>query len=249
MAISAVLSPRLAWFSFLERFWDLFAMEKTLSKHISVQRFLVRPLLGSSFTLQGVGQLSVYDMEAMKRNQWLQTFWLCSRVFLFFYFFIIIFFITKAKLDDSQDPAFPDWWWYNGENIIKTYQHAAVSCQAFVRRFQFHTLGSWTALSVWWRQWKEISDCKRSILRGKNIYNITKAKLGDSRDPAFPYWWWYNVFTHVCVHTLSRLLIPPPSTPHPFLMMMMMMKCCLMSPDVSWHIRDKLWPMPKHGSI
>ena len=31
--------------------------------------------------------------------------------------------------------------------------------------------------------------------------------------------------------------------------MMMMMKCCLMSSDVSWHIRDKLWPMPKHGSI
>ena len=29
----------------------------------------------------------------------------------------------------------------------------------------------------------------------------------------------------------------------------MMMKCCLMSSDVSWHIRNKLWPMPKHGSI
>ena len=28
-----------------------------------------------------------------------------------------------------------------------------------------------------------------------------------------------------------------------------MMKWCLMSSDVSWHIRDKLWPMPKHGSI
>ena len=28
-----------------------------------------------------------------------------------------------------------------------------------------------------------------------------------------------------------------------------MMKWCLMSLDVSWHIRDKLWPMPKHGSI
>ena len=27
------------------------------------------------------------------------------------------------------------------------------------------------------------------------------------------------------------------------------MKCCLMSSDVSWHIRDKLRPMPKHGSI
>ena len=23
---------------------------------------------------------------------------------------------------------------------------------------------------------------------------------------------------------------------------------CLMSSDVSWHIREKLWPMPKHGS-
>ena len=30
---------------------------------------------------------------------------------------------------------------------------------------------------------------------------------------------------------------------------MLMMKWCLMSSDVSWHIRDKLWPMPKHGSI
>ena len=29
----------------------------------------------------------------------------------------------------------------------------------------------------------------------------------------------------------------------------MMIKWCLMSSDVSWHIRDKLWPMPKHGSI
>ena len=26
-------------------------------------------------------------------------------------------------------------------------------------------------------------------------------------------------------------------------------KCWLMSSDVSWHIGDKLWPMPKHGSI
>ena len=28
-----------------------------------------------------------------------------------------------------------------------------------------------------------------------------------------------------------------------------MMKWCLMSSDVGWHIRDKLRPMPKHGSI
>ena len=26
-------------------------------------------------------------------------------------------------------------------------------------------------------------------------------------------------------------------------------KWCLMSSDVKWHIRHKLWPMPKHGSI
>ena len=31
--------------------------------------------------------------------------------------------------------------------------------------------------------------------------------------------------------------------------LMMMMSWCLMSSDVIWHIRDKLWPMPKHGSI
>ena len=31
--------------------------------------------------------------------------------------------------------------------------------------------------------------------------------------------------------------------------MMMMMSWCLMSSDVIWHIRDKLWPMPKRGSI
>ena len=34
-----------------------------------------------------------------------------------------------------------------------------------------------------------------------------------------------------------------------FMSVMMMMSWCLMSSDVIWHIRDKLWPMPKHGSI
>ena len=29
----------------------------------------------------------------------------------------------------------------------------------------------------------------------------------------------------------------------------MLLSWCLMSSDVIWHIRDKLWPMPKHGSI
>ena len=30
---------------------------------------------------------------------------------------------------------------------------------------------------------------------------------------------------------------------------MVMVKWCLTSSDVSWHIRDKLRPMPKHGSV
>ena len=33
------------------------------------------------------------------------------------------------------------------------------------------------------------------------------------------------------------------------MMMMMMMNWCLMSSDVMRHIRDKSWPMPKHGAI
>ena len=32
-------------------------------------------------------------------------------------------------------------------------------------------------------------------------------------------------------------------------LLLLLLKCCLVSSDVSWHIRDKLWPMPKHGSI
>ena len=38
---------------------------------------------------------------------------------------------------------------------------------------------------------------------------------------------------------------------HPgfFVMLLLLLSWCLMSSDVIWHIRDKLWPMPKHGSI
>ena len=33
------------------------------------------------------------------------------------------------------------------------------------------------------------------------------------------------------------------------LFLKLLLSWCLMSSDVIWHIRDKLWPMPKHGSI
>ena len=32
-------------------------------------------------------------------------------------------------------------------------------------------------------------------------------------------------------------------------LLLLLLSWCLMSSDVIWHIRDKLWPMPKHGSI
>ena len=41
----------------------------------------------------------------------------------------------------------------------------------------------------------------------------------------------------------------PADVAYSILFEVMMMKCCLMSSYVIWHIRDKLWPMPKHGSI
>ena len=34
-----------------------------------------------------------------------------------------------------------------------------------------------------------------------------------------------------------------------FKQLLLLLSWCLMSSDVIWHIRDKLWPMPKHGSI
>ena len=43
--------------------------------------------------------------------------------------------------------------------------------------------------------------------------------------------------------------VPLRSTPSARACASLSMKWCLMSSDVSWHIRDKLWPMPKHGSI
>ena len=37
--------------------------------------------------------------------------------------------------------------------------------------------------------------------------------------------------------------------PAPTFVWLLLLSWCLMSSDVIWHIRDKLWPMPKHGSI
>ena len=51
----------------------------------------------------------------------------------------------------------------------------------------------------------------------------------------------YNYSAILRTRTLTEVLS--------YAILMMMMSWCLMSSDVIWHIRDKLWPMPKHGSI
>ena len=70
-----------------------------------------------------------------------------------------------------------------------------------------------------------------------------------------------------CLHLSVSLFLsfpcPPPPTPHqapsppsPFFVFEFLsktvassFKCCLMSSDVGWHIRDKLRPIPEHGSV
>ena len=39
------------------------------------------------------------------------------------------------------------------------------------------------------------------------------------------------------------------TAPELWTQLLLLLSWCLMSSDVIWHIRDKLWPMPKHGSI
>ena len=57
---------------------------------------------------------------------------------------------------------------------------------------------------------------------------------------------------NIDVRIYGTLLLLPffPFLFHPgFFVILLLLSWCLMSSDVIWHIRDKLWPMPKHGSI
>ena len=55
-----------------------------------------------------------------------------------------------------------------------------------------------------------------------------------------------HTHTYICIH---KHHIHTHTHTQASLTHLMMMSWCLMSSDVIWHIRDKLWPMPKHGSI
>ena len=53
------------------------------------------------------------------------------------------------------------------------------------------------------------------------------------------------------LHSSKKHSHPPAAEPCEklLLLLLLLLSWCLMSSDVIWHIRDKLWPMPKHGSI
>ena len=57
----------------------------------------------------------------------------------------------------------------------------------------------------------------------------------------------FDIVVIVCSHSWdwNKCL----SVERPMSLLLLLLSWCLMSSDVIWHIRDKLWPMPKHGSI
>ena len=85
--------------------------------------------------------------------------------------------------------------------------------------------------------------CKKTTERNSNTW-LTNTKR------------WHHVgnSARMNIHTLKHRPWPPTPTPlfSPTLITpfsMLLLSWCLMSSDVIWHIRDKLWPMPKHGLI
>ena len=90
------------------------------------------------------------------------------------------------------------------------------------------------------------------------IYSLSDICLRWTRMKLSPWWQILGVSTSKCVFSVaclqaSELIFSGNGIRGLFLRMyvilLMMMSWCLMSSDVIWHIRDKLWPMPKHGSI
>ena len=81
------------------------------------------------------------------------------------------------------------------------------------------------------------------------------ARLTGRRNPATNYLWFGDVFCTVMTlegwesqHQVTTCYTAS-VTFSQSCVELMMMNWCLMSSDVMRHIRDKLWPMPKHGAI
>ena len=93
--------------------------------------------------------------------------------------------------------------------------------------------------------------CKRSPTFKPSSTSLLLIILGSLAGPAPPPSSWSRPDPQKRLTSLWESSSPPSSWSRldSVTVMMMMMSWCLMSSDVIWHIRDKLWPMPKHGSI
>ena len=118
------------------------------------------------------------------------------------------------------------WWWWSEASI------GLISSHHYVDDDEVRPVSGWFPLTIMlmmmkWRQYR-----------------------ADILSPLC--WWWWSdasiglISSH---HYVDDDEVRPVSGWYPRTIMLMMMSWCLMSSDVSWHIRDKLWPTPKHGSI
>ena len=70
-------------------------------------------------------------------------------------------------------------------------------------------------------------------------------------------WSWTKIGSVLCLWTPVSLSVPENEMEGRYIYILYICHwgfssvqlCCLMSSDVSWHMRDKLRPMPKHGSV
>ena len=59
----------------------------------------------------------------------------------------------------------------------------------------------------------------------------------------------YGIYTLNGIPTCNTIIYHYVLIINSVAMLLLLLSWCLMSSDVIWHIRDKLWPMPMHGSI
>ena len=113
------------------------------------------------------------------------------------------------------------------------------SCPISVGNFKHFFFKTWTwkhfvsKLCSAYRQMNKVYKKYNFCIPSLNMTGATHFWLFSIEILRFPWQWW--------LHKLWAVLAVNKQV--------MMMSWCLMSSDVIWHIRDKLWPMPKHGSI
>ena len=120
---------------------------------------------------------------------------------------------------------------------------------------------SWTFTSIMSKKHQKIQNRMRprqipaeSTHKGVNYpsKDVTQTQQQRPKSPTVPLTWHarqYKVHKLHQRHILKKMSIWWSYVPCIWGCNWWKMSWCLMSSDVIWHIRDKLWPMPKHGSI